>query len=81
MDYITHYEVGQRHLIVIKRTKLFIVTKEDIKILNDFLSTLKELINDLPKGKVTIETEDQELSMALINTTDKKVGIIYLNFP
>ena len=81
MDYIIHYKVGHHHLIVIKRTKLCIDTKEDIKILNDFLSTLKELINDLPKGKVTIEAEDQELSMALINTTDKKVGINYLNLP
>ena len=81
MDYIQHYEVGQHHLIVIKRTKLCIDTKEDIKILNVFLSTLKEHINGLRKGKVTIEIEDQELSMALINTTDKKVDINYLNLP
>ena len=81
MDYITHYKVGQHHLIVIKRTKLCIGTNEDIKILNVFPSTLKELINDLPKGKVTIEIEDQEQSMVQINTIDKKVDINYLNLP
>ena len=80
MDYIRHCKVGQQHLVIIKRTEICIDTRKDI-ILNDFLNTLKDFINGLSKGKLTVELEDQELSMALINTTDNMESINYLNLP